>query len=193
MYGTQVSFECSIKYRSIPTEDGDYIIEDAYYHGGDYARFWGRPIHNACELSSTGEALAKLDHTPIYDPSIEGSYLEYIIDLPEPMNNAKIAVEMKPSMNLGRGELWKAIEGDWTPGLIDSAENKYPARYIVYLDGVELPLDTVNSYPSPGPVRQWFMLPTDSFDLTAGDHTIKLVMAGGYLADFYRVGFETIL
>ena len=179
------------------TEDVDEtaaaVVEPNYVEEGDGIRFWGRPIHNACVLQENGKPASQSAATPVYDPTVDGSYFEYNINLASAMESVKLVADMAPTSDLGTGELYKATSGDWTPGLIDSVDNKYNVRFALFIDGHEIAIDGTNSYPCPGSDRAWFTFPTEAQNLAAGPHTIRLSMAGGYLSTFYAFGFEKVV
>ena len=178
------------------TEEDETVTEfkePNYVEEGDGIRFWGRPIHNACVLQENGKPASQSAAAPVYDATITGSYFEYKINLANAMDSVKLIADMAPTSDLGTGELYKATSGDWTPGLIDSADNKYNVRYALFIDDVEVAIDGTNSYPCPGSSRAWFTFPTAALNLAAGEHTIKLCMAGGYLSTYYAFGFERVV
>jgi hypothetical protein len=169
-------------------EAAEAFYEPNYVEEGDGIRFWGRPIHNALTLSDEGRSSSS-DHVSVYDAEVTGSYFEYNINLAAAMTDVKFVADMAPTADLGTGDLYKANSGDWTPGLIDSTDNLYSHRFVVTLDGVELTFDDSDN-PCPGSDRGWFTFPINKFNVTAGPHTIRIAMAGGYLSTFYGFGLE---
>ena len=189
-----VNDNCKNNRRVITHADPDNGVEEVsepnYVLNSDGSiRFWGRPIHNACVLNDDGKVRSQNSATPVYDPTVNGSFFEYTINIPKKEEDAKIIAYMKPSENLSKNDdVFKNNNNDWTPGLIDSENNKYPNRYIVSVDGNELEFD--DSYTNINSGSDWYVFPTDDFDLSAGEHTIKITMAGGYLSSFYNIGIQ---
>ena len=175
-------------------EAQEAFYEPNYVEEDDGVRFWGRPIHNACVLQENGKPESQSAATPVYDETVTGSFFEYKINLAEAMTGVKLVADMAVTRDLGSGELYKATSGDWTPGLHDSTSNKYAVRYAIFVttgdNTVEIALDAENSYPCPGTDRQWYTFPSAPLDLAAGEHTVRIAMAGGYLSTYYAFGFE---
>ena len=175
-------------------EAQEAFYEPNYVEEDDGVRFWGRPIHNACVLQENGKPESQSAATPVYDETVTGSFFEYKINLAEAMTGVKLVADMAVTRDLGSGELYKATSSDWTPGLHDSTSNKYAVRYAIFVttgdNTVEIALDAEGSYPCPGTDRQWYTFPSAALDLAAGEHTIRIAMAGGYLSTYYAFGFE---
>lgn len=159
-------------------------------------QFWGRPKGNAVVLDKSGNASMQ-NHTPVYDATVEGSYIEYKFTLSEAISGAKLISDIAPGGFLdAKGGMFKAVglNGDWTVGLkgknddgslIAYGENDW--RVEVIIDGK---LVTLKGEQEAAAGRKYYHFPTDGIDLTAGEHTLKLVMAGGWKHTYYRFGFE---
>ena len=102
----------------------NYVVCDTK-NGG--VTFYGRAIHNAQNLRTSNASVDINDsyYDSIYDSSIEGSFLEYTINLPNDFDFARLVVEMKPSEEMDENEdVFDVSSNDATPGLIDSINNK---------------------------------------------------------------------
>lgn len=103
-----------------------------------------------------------------------------------------------PGVHYTQEEINAAVEGDDAYGKTTDDWKEKPQytgdiiqgmRYIIYLDGVEVPLDgTVNTAPNG---RRWYQFPC-KLNLTAGKHNLNIAMAGGYLHTFYNFSFEKL-
>lgn len=163
--------------------------------------FYGRAKNNAQYLDYTGSA-SDGDHIGVYDENIEGSFLEYKVNLRQDLYNVRLTSYLKPAPYLGMSgvDVWKARPGDteWTEGYyVDENGDilRHEFRVLFYIDGEEVALDSEvdtlvtdrNLYNKPA----WYSVPMERINLSSGEHTIKLVMAGGWRHTFYQFGFET--
>ena len=196
-----VDNDCKTKCRTITSSNGSTFEEPNYVVNNDGSvSFYGRPIHNAVNLSD--DAVHATDyHSPVYDEKVVGSFIEYKIKLDEPLECYTLAAEIDPGLYIrGDNLIFSNLTDDWTPGLKKEEVNgvettsKYENRYIITIDGVEVRQD-LNDYRCnlKNLGRRWYSFPIDSdtyLDLDAGEHTIRITMAGGCLAKFYNIGFQ---
>ena len=104
----------------------------------------------------------------------------------------------QPGEKFTQEEIDAAVEGDAAYGKTTDDWKVEPTykgdiiqgmRYIIYLDGVEVPLDgSVNTAPNG---KRWYQFPC-KLNLTAGKHNLNIAMAGGYLHTFYNFSFEKV-
>ena len=169
--------------------------------GEDGIRFWGRPIGNAMELDENGTASGN-DAVKIPDESVKGSRFEFDFVFDTDVNDVCLSADLQPAQYTN--DIFKNRSGDqeWTPGYrfkdvtdpetgetTREAEMIEGMRYIIYLDGVEVPLDnSVNTRPNG---RRWYQFPC-KLNLTAGKHNLNIAMAGGYRHTFYSFSFEKV-
>ena len=183
-YADEVTTSCRNENRLVSTNNGVEEYEPNYVVNNGAVRFWGRAIHNAQILDGPPEVI-----TPVYDANVIGSFLEYEVKLEEALNGYYLVAEVAPQ-DMPTGDqinFFKALEDDWTPGLIDSNLHKYEYRYILSIDDVEIPFTEDSSNAE---VDGWVRFPTYNFNLKEGTHKIKITMSGGGLASFYKFGFE---
>ena len=167
--------------------------------GEEGIRFWGRPIGNAMVLNSQGSASGSSDEK-IPDESVKGSRFEFDFVFDADVKDVCLSAELTPAQYTN--DIFKNRSGDqeWTPGYRFVDDDNDPStpkvaqmieqmRYIIYLDGVEVPLDaSVNTRPNG---RGWYQFPC-KLDLTAGKHNLNIAMAGGYRHTFYQFSFEKV-
>ena len=166
---------------------------------GDGIRFWGRPIGNAMVLSSEGRASSNNDEK-IPDESVKGSRFEFDFVFDTDVNDVCLSADLEPAQHTNDVFKNRPQDQEWTPGykFVDDdndpetpkvAEKIEGMRFIIYLDGVEVPLDgSVNTAPNG---RRWYQFPC-KLNLTAGKHNLNIAMAGGYLHTFYSFSFEKV-
>ena len=104
----------------------------------------------------------------------------------------------QPGEKYTQEEIDAAVEGDDAYGKTTDDWKVAPTykgdiiqgmRYIIYLDGVEVPLDgSVNTAPNG---KRLYQFPC-KLNLTAGKHNLNIAMAGGYLHTFYNFSFEKV-
>ena len=177
----------------------DWKSEPNLLDDGDGIRFWGRPIGNAMVLSNEGRASGSSDEK-IPDETVKGSRFEFDFIFDTDVNDVCLSAELTPAQYTN--DIFKNRSGDqeWTPGyrFVDDdndpstpkkAEQITGMRYIIYLDGVEVPLDSSVSTAPAG--RGWYQFPC-KLNLTAGKHNLNIAMAGGYLHTFYQFSFEKV-
>ena len=169
--------------------------------GEDGIRFWGRPIGNAMVLDENGTASGN-DAEKIPDESVKGSRFEFDFVFDTDVNDVCLSADLTPAQYTN--DIFKNRSGDqeWTPGyrfkdvtdpetgvVTREAEMIEGMRYIIYLDGVEVELDSsVNTRPNG---RGWYQFPC-KLNLTAGKHNLNIAMAGGYRHTFYSFSFEKV-
>lgn len=154
---------------------------------GDGVKFWGRPIGNELPINADGNPSSNTRVTA-YNKDIEGSYIEYNINLPFSMKNVKFSADILNNMYATEAGLFGTTEGDWTPGLIKdkSAEAGYRvsnSRYVLTVNGNDVALDL--SKDKNVSERGWNDFPC-TFNLKKGVNCIRLTMAGGYISTFYN-------
>ena len=174
----------------------DWKSEPNLLDEGDGIRFWGRPIGNAMVLSNQGKASGN-DDVKIPDESVKGSRFEFDFVFDADVNDVCLSADLDPAQYTN--DIFKNRSGDqeWTPGyrFVDDgqggkkSEQIQGMRYIIYLDGVEVPLDSSVSTAPNG--RGWYQFPC-KLNLTAGKHNLNIAMAGGYLHTFYSFSFEKV-
>lgn len=192
---TNVNNNCKNNMRSVDSSfasNPNYVNKNGTTYEPNYVttsddgvKFWGRPMHNAMELGGT------TNQQSIYDATVEGSFIEYDFKINENLNGVVLVADMNPVNGNPGEDVFKASSGDTTPGLVDSENNKCDFRLSAYVDGTELTLDDYYNSPSVG--RGWYRLPCTWLNLSAGNHTVKIVMTGGKCPTFYKIGFESIL
>ena len=167
--------------------------------GTDGIRFWGRPIGNAMVLSSEGRASSNNDEK-IPDESVKGSRFEFDFVFDTDVEDVCLSADLEPAEHTNDVFKNRPQDQEWTPGykFVDDdndpetpkvAEKIEGMRFIIYLDGVEVPLDgSVNTAPNG---RRWYQFPC-KLNLTAGKHNLNIAMAGGYLHTFYSFSFEKV-
>lgn len=184
------------------TEGEDAVWEDVVEPNmvvteDEGVQFWGRAIGNAQILDDSGSSSA---NSHIHEPKkeIEGSYFEYKLNLTAPLESMRLTANLKPANYLSRNDIWRAsgAENDWTPGYQEGVDGKMHIvndwRYVLFIDGQQIQLDrTVDTKLINANSADWYTLPMKTMNLAAGEHTVKLVMAGGYRHTFYKFGFET--
>ena len=177
----------------------DWKSEPNLLDEGDGIRFWGRPIGNAMVLSNQGRASSNNDEK-IPDESVKGSRFEFDFVFDTDVNDVCLSADLDPAQYTN--DIFKNRSGDqeWTPGyrFVDDdndpstpnvAEQITGMRFIILLDGKEVPLDeSVNTAPAG---RKWYQFPC-KLNLTAGKHNLNIAMAGGYLHTFYSFSFEKV-
>ena len=184
-------------------EEQTEFEEPNYVTSGKGVKFWGRSKGNAVALSHNGYADSN-NHVPVYDATVVGSFVEYKFKVEEKLENVKFAANMQPSGDLSTGsDLWKYIDGDWTPGQVAEGQNM-AFRYEIIMDNNVLPLDETIDSPAPEKVggmnyggmifggsfpTDWYNLPMAAMDVEPGEHTIRIVCGGGYIGTFYKFGF----
>ncbi len=167
--------------------------------GDDGIRFWGRPIGNAMVLSSEGRASSN-DDEKIPDETVKGSRFEFDFVFDTDVNDVCLSADLDPAQHTNDIFKNRPQDQEWTPGykFVDDdnnpetpkvAEKIEGMRYIIYLDGVEVPLDDSVSTAPAG--RKWYQFPC-KLNLTAGKHNLNIAMAGGYLHTFYSFSFEKV-
>ncbi len=190
---------CKNDKRIVNTEeaanDADPIYEPNYIQvDDDSVTFWGRPIHNALELEDGGSQGAQvIDETKVYDPSIVGSFLEYKFVLENDILNAKLISDFAINPYLSSpNKVFTNLSTDWTLGLIDSDGNYYDTRYIISIDGQILEQDLSLDLEAPHDrSKRTYEFPLkNKINLTKGEHTFRITMAGGWKPSFYDFGFE---
>ena len=196
-----VSDNCTKESREINAIDrnGDPITysEPDYVENEDGSvSFFGRGIHNAAYVPNGYQAggWTSEDFDPIYNEDIAGSFLEYKINLPENRNGCNLVADVKANQYMDNIKMFTNVDTDWTPGLKKVGDQvvRYPNRYVVTIDGVELEQDLDSAYNIVAREdRMWYTFPlTSTLDLAQGEHVIRISMAGGYIASFYRLGLE---
>ena len=175
--------------------DADPIYEPNYIQvDDDSVTFWGRPIHNALELEDGGSQGAQvIDETKVYDPSVVGSFLEYKFVLENDILNAKLISDFTINPYLSSpNKVFTNLSTDWTLGLIDSDGNYYDTRYIISIDGQILEQDLSLDLEAPHDrSKRTYEFPLkNKINLTKGEHTFRITMAGGWKPSFYDFGFE---
>ena len=168
--------------------------------GEDGIRFWGRPIGNAMQLSSEGRASSN-DDEKIPDESVKGSRFEFDFVFDTDVNDVCLSADLTPAQYTNDIFKNRPQDQEWTPGykfVDDVDEDGNPIRkavkiegmrFIILLDGVEVPLDAnVDTAPNG---RRWYQFPC-KLNLTAGKHNLNIAMAGGYLHTFYSFSFEKV-
>ena len=169
--------------------------------GEDGIRFWGRPIGNAMVLSADGTDSSRGSAEKVPDESVPGSRFEFDFVFDQDLTGVCLSAELTPAQYTG--DIFKNGAGveEWTPGyrFVDDDNDpntpKVPQmietfRYIIYLDGVEVPLDA--SVSVRGSQRGWYQFPC-KLNLSAGKHNLNIAMAGGYLHTFYNFSFEKVV
>ena len=177
-------------------EAADAVYEPYYVDNGDESvSFFGRPMNNGIALVN-GQSNSDADHTPILDETIYGSFVEYEFTLAADLGSVNLIANMAASSYLGSsGDVFRAGASDWTPG-IKKADNtagyeEMDYRYEVLVDDEVLKWDDSinNAYTTAD--AKWYTFPTLPVTLNAGAHKLTVRMGGGYLAKFYKFGFET--
>lgn len=184
------------------TADGDAVWEDKtephiVETDDDGVQFWGRAIGNAQILDDTGSA-SQNSHVHEPNENIEGSFFEYKFKNTEALESVRLIANLKPANYLSRNDIWRAsgAENDWTPGYQKGTDGQMHIvndwRYVMFIDGTQIQLDrTVDTKLINANSADWYTVPMKTMNLAAGEHTIKVVMAGGYRHTFYKFGFET--
>ena len=190
---------CKNDKRIVNTEEAangaDPIYEPNYIQvDDDSVTFWGRPIHNALELEDGGSQGAQvIDETKVYDSSVVGSFLEYKFVLENDILNAKLISDFTINPYLtSPNKVFTNLSTDWTLGLIDSDGNYYDTRYIISIDGQILEQDlSLDLEPPHDRSKRTYEFPLkNKINLTKGEHTFRITMAGGWKPSFYDFGFE---
>jgi len=183
------------------TADEDAVWEDKsephITENDNGVQFWGRAIGNAQILDDTGSS-SQNDH--VHEPSeaVEGSFMEYKINLAEALTSVRLTANLIPANYLSRNDIWRAAgaANDWTPGYQKGVDDEMHIvndwRYVMFIDGNQIALDrTVDTKLIHSNSADWYTVPMRTMDLAAGEHTIKISMAGGYRHTFVNWGFET--
>lgn len=184
-------------------EEQTEFAEPNYVTSGNGVKFWGRSKNNAVALNHNGAADSS-NHAPVYDATVVGSFVEYKFKVEEKLENVNFAAYMQPSGDLSTGaDLWKYIDGDWTPGQVAEGQNM-AFRYEVIIDNNVVTLDESIDSPAPEKVgvqyygsyafggsfpTDWYNLPMAAMDVEPGEHTIRIVCGGGYIGTFFKFGF----
>ena len=168
--------------------------------GDDGIRFWGRPIGNAMVLSSEGRASGN-DDEKIPDETVKGSRFEFDFEFDADLTDVCLSALLEPAEHTNDIFKNRSQDQEWTPGykfVDDVDEEGNPIRkavkiegmrFIIYLDGVEVPLDgTVDTRPNG---TRWYQFPC-KLNLNKGKHNLNIAMAGGYLHTFYQFSFEKV-
>ncbi|MCQ2799319.1 MAG: hypothetical protein MJ228_00965 [Bacilli bacterium] len=160
-------------------------------------QFWGRAIGNAQILDENGSSSAN-SHVHEPDERIEGSFMEYTIDLATPLTSVKLAANLIPAQYLSNNDIWRAAgaANDWTPGYQKGVDGEMHIvndwRYVITIDGTQIQLDrTVDTKLIHSNSADWYSVPMKVMNLAAGSHTIRISMAGGYRHTFVNWAFET--
>ena len=181
-----------------PDNNVEEVTQANYVENTDGSvKFNNIPIHNA----SGGSSRPTEDTYPsLYSAGEEGSFIAYTFKTGV-LEDVKIVMDIKPNQYLGnsRKMFSNDLASDWTPGLKkigDGDEATYEAyqeRYVFELDGQYLELDLDSDYNEiAGSTRRWFTVPLkNTLNFTAGEHTVKIRMGGGYVCDIYNVGVQT--
>lgn len=173
------------------------FYEAAYedHFSDKWIEFFGRPIHNAAPIDDEKEGGYYSIAQPVYDETVEGSFFEYKIYLPEAVNGYNLVADIEPSKKMpSTCKIFSNAEGDWTPGLKKVGDEvvRYENRYVVTIDGEELDQDltkTCNELPSG---RKWYTFPlSKELNLEAGEHTIRISMGGGFISMIYGFGLQS--
>lgn len=160
----------------------NYTTQNGGVKLGDYS------IGNS---SPAGSGSYKAD----YDSTIEGSFIEYKINIKESILGATLFSDMQPASGLNsQGGLFMAAPqgSDWTPGLVsDGTETGFKIsdfRVLVFVNGKAVNMDpTKNVAANAARNRGEYNFPC-TVDLKAGINTIKIVKAGGWEATYYKFG-----
>ena len=176
----------------------DWKTEPSLVDDGDGIRFWGRPIGNAMELDSQGMPIDRGDTPKVPDSTVKGSRFEFDFVFDEDLTDVHLLADLTPAQYTN--DVFKNRTGDqeWFPGYRFVDDDGNPAtpsvaaqieemRYIIYLDGVEVPLD--NSISTTPNGRGWYQFPC-KLNLSKGKHNLNIAMAGGYFHTFYNFSFE---
>ena len=167
--------------------DTEMVYEPNYViNSNGSVQFYGRPIHNAMALPDNA-----YNYNPVYDADVKGSFIEYKFKLPENVSDAYIVADITPARYMNNIYMFANTANDWLPGL--SAEGEvYPTRYIVTLNGNVLEQDVTKDVIA-GENRDWFRFPIalQSFNANT-DYTLRITMAGGYIAQFWNIGIQTV-
>ncbi|MCQ2086766.1 MAG: hypothetical protein MJZ37_01635 [Bacilli bacterium] len=165
------------------------------------ARFFGHPIGNDCELGANGDPAE--DTPAVFDATKTGDFFEYKFDLTaEQTGTYKLYCTATAAqwMSNNRMDFWAIHDGDvdWTKALyIEDSANHAAGdpvedyRYVLYVDGQVKDFDPEIVVPAgSNTVQQDYQLPYVFNFTQAGEHSIKLVMAGGYRSVFYKFTFR---
>ena len=188
----------------------DWKSEPNLLDDGEGVRFFGRPINNAMELNSAGDAANRGDTPKVPDPSVKGSRFEFDFVFDTDVEDVCLSAEFTPAQytsdvfkNADNTEDWTpgykdvqpAVDGEGNPVLDEAGNPTYtgeiikPFRFYILLDGEEIVLDKNVSTPANG--RGWYQFPC-KLNLTAGKHNLNIAMSGGYRHIFYQFSFEKV-
>ena len=173
------------------------------YESDGGARYWGRPIGNAIELSDDGDP-SDADMS-VYDETVLGNYFEIKFELTSSqaaaLSTCQCYCDAKPANYLDNKDFWarNPADEDWTPGYYiegdRAGEQITNYRYLLYVDDVQMDFDPTIQVMAEGRTinmtRKEYLMPF-TFHLHEGLNSIRLHMAGSYRSEFYSFNFRPV-